>query len=571
VSAAPPPPDELSADEPGPHVEDDLRRSSFLVGSGILLSRVSGLVREMATAAFLATGPGADAFKAALRIPNLLQNLLGEGVLSASFVPAYSKLLADGRREDAGRLAGAVAGLLLVLTSGLVVVGVVFAEPITRLVAPGFPPGDSRFELTVTLVRIITPGVGFLVLSAWCLGILNSHRRFFLSYVAPVLWNTAIVAVLAAAALVSTEQARLATAMAIGAAIGSVLQLGVQLPSVIRLTRGLRLSTSFAVPGVSEVVRRFGQIVAGRGGVQLAGYIDLAVASLLAVGAFAALTYAQALYLLPISLFGMSVAAAELPTLSTMNRADRSAIVDRLDAGLGRVAFFVVPSSIAFLLAGDLIVATVFQWRAFSPRASVQVGVILAVYALGLLASTSSRLLQSALYGAGDARTPAIYAVMRVVLSLGVGVAIMFPLDAFGVTADGGVALVGDLAWSIAPEALRTAPESAFRLGAAGLAFGAAVGAWFELWLLRLRVGIVFGHPRFGGPHASAIGKAALAGVGGAAIARVVTGATPIGLRLGGIVAVLLIGGAYLVTARVLGVPEAAELTGRAERLLRRR
>jgi putative peptidoglycan lipid II flippase len=245
--------------------------------------------------------------------------------------------------------------------------------------------------------------------------------------------------------------------------------------------------------------------------------------------------------------------------------------VERLDAGLGRVAFFVVPSSIAFLLAGDLIVATVFQWRAFSPRASVQVGIILAVYALGMLASTSSRLLQSALYGAGDARTPAIYAVMRVVVSLAIGISIMFPLDAFGVGPEGGVALVGDPAWSPAPEALRSAPESAFRLGAAGLAFGAAVGAWFELWLLRIRVGIVFGPTRLGGPHARAIGLAALAGVVGAGVARVVVDATGVGLRLGGILAILVIGGAYLVTARALGVPEAAELTGRAERLLRRR
>jgi putative peptidoglycan lipid II flippase len=569
VTAPADPPEDARPADARPAGEDDLRRSSFLVGAGILLSRVSGLVREIVTAAFLSTGVGAEAFKAALRIPNLLQNLLGEGVLSASFVPAYSKLLAEGRREDAGRLAGAIAGLLLVLTSVLVLVGVVFAEPITRVLTPGFVPGTERFELTVTLVRIVTPGVGFLVLSAWCLGVLNSHRRFFLSYVAPVLWNVSIVGVLAGAALVSTDEVRLATAMAVGAAVGSVLQFAVQLPGVLQLTRGLRLSASFAVPGVRPVVRRFGQVVAGRGGVQLASYVDLAVASLLAFGAFSALTYAQVLYLLPISLFGMSVAAAELPTLSTMDRSDRPRIVARLDAGLGRVAFFVVPSSIAFLFAGDLVAASVFQWRAFSPNASVQVGIILAVYALGMLASTSSRLLQSALYGAGDTRNPAIYAVLRVILSLLIGVALMFPLDAFGVTADG-VRLVGDLSWSIAPEALREGPESFFRLGATGLAFGAAVGAWFELLLLRIRVGIVFGPTRLGGPHVRGVAKAAVAGVVGAGVARLLVAVLEIGPRLGGVVAVLVIGGAYLVAARVLDVPEAEELTERIERRLRR-
>jgi putative peptidoglycan lipid II flippase len=438
------------------------------------------------------------------------------------------------------------------------------------VLTPGFVPGSERFELTVTLVRIVTPGVGFLVLSAWCLGVLNSHRRFFLSYVAPVLWNVAIISVLAAAALVSTEEVRLATAMAVGAAVGSVLQFAVQLPGVLQLTRGLRLSVSLDVPGVRPTVRRFGQVVAGRGGVQLASYVDLAVASLLAFGAFAALTYAQVLYLLPISLFGMSVAAAELPTLSTMDRSDRPRIVARLDAGLGRVAFFVVPSTLAFLLAGDLVAASVFQWRAFEPAASVQVGAILAVYALGLLASTSSRLLQSALYGAGDTRTPAIYAVMRVVLSLLVGVALMFPLDGFGVTAEG-IRLVGDLSWSIAPEELREGPDSFFRLGATGLAFGAAVGAWFELLLLRIRVRIVFGPTRLGGPHLRPILLAAAAGVAGAVLARVLVLWFDVGARLGGIVAVLLIGGCYLGAARALGVPEAAELTGRIERLARRR
>jgi putative peptidoglycan lipid II flippase len=570
VSGTPTPPGGPDGRPSGPELDDDLRRSSFLVGAGILLSRLSGLVREVATAAFLATGVGAEAFKAALRIPNLLQNLLGEGVLSASFVPAYSKLLAEGRREDAGRLAGAIAGLLLVLTTVLVVVGVVFAVPITRVLTPGFVPGTERFELTVTLVRIVTPGVGFLVLSAWCLGVLNSHRRFFLSYVAPVLWNVAIIGLLATTALVTTSEVRLATAMAIGAALGSVLQFAIQLPGVLKLTRGLRLSVSLDVPGVRPTVRRFGQVVAGRGGVQLASYVDLAVASLLAFGAFSALTYAQVLYLLPISLFGMSVAAAELPTLSTMDRSDRPRIVARLDAGLGRVAFFVVPSSIAFLLAGDLVAASVFQWRAFSPEASVQVGVILAVYALGMLASTSSRLLQSALYGAEDTRNPAIYAVMRVVLSLIVGVSLMFPLDAFGVTGEG-IRLVGDPSWSIAPESLRAGPESAFRLGATGLAVGAAVGAWFELLLLRTRVGIVFGPTRLGGPHARAIVRSAVAGVGGAVLARVLVAVTPLGPRLGGVVAVGLIGVSYLVTARLQGIPEAAELTGRVERLVRRR
>ncbi|MFA9428698.1 murein biosynthesis integral membrane protein MurJ [Egicoccus sp. AB-alg2] len=561
-------PSEPFEDE-GPRPPDDLRRSSALVGAGIFLSRIAGLVRESATAAFLGTGVGADALRAALKIPNLLQNLLGEGVLSASFIPAYAKLLDEGKEREAGRLAGAVAGLLMLVTGVLVVIGVVFAEPITRLLAPGWPPDSDRFALTVTLARILTPGVGFLVLSAWCLGVLNSHRRFFLSYVAPVAWNTAIIVVLVAAGLLTTNELSIAQAFAWGALVGSLAQFAVQLPSVLRLARPLRLSISFAIPGVPAVVRRFGQVVAGRGGVQLAAYVDVVVASLLAAGAMSALGYAQILYLLPISLFGMAIAAAELPALSTLDHGDRDRVVARIDTALGRVAFFVVPSAIAFVVAGDVVVATIFQRGNFTADASAQVGFVLAVYSLGMLASTSSRLLQSSLYGIGDTRSPAIYAVLRVVLSLVVGISIMFPLDAVQLTTQG-FAVVGDVAWQIAPESLRASDVNQYRLGAAGLALGASVGAWFELALLRTRVRIVFGRTRLGGPNAARIAIGAACAAGAALGVRSWLAALDQHPTVEGALGLLLIGLAYLLPTRLLKVPEACELTGRLERLVRR-
>src|SRR5690606_9129531 len=169
-------------------------RGSMLVAAGIFLSRIAGLLRETVIGTVLGTTPAADAFKAALRIPNLMQNLMGEGVLSASFIPVYARLRAEGRDEEAGRLAGAIAGLLAALTGVISLVGVVFAAPLTDLLVPGF--AEDKYELTVQLTRIMFPGIGFLVLSAWCLGVLNSHKQFFLSYVAPVLWNVAQIAAL---------------------------------------------------------------------------------------------------------------------------------------------------------------------------------------------------------------------------------------------------------------------------------------------------------------------------------------------------------------------------------------
>ncbi|MGH9193354.1 MAG: lipid II flippase MurJ, partial [Acidimicrobiales bacterium] len=264
------------------------QRASLLVAAGIFLSRCSGLIRESVIANYLGTGPAGDAFRAALRIPNLLQNLLGEGVLSASFIPVYARLRAEGREQEAGHVAGAVAGLLVALTGVLSVIGMVLAEPLTRLLVPGF--NDAyRFDLTVQLVRIIFPGIGFLVLSAWCLGVLNSHRRFFLSYVAPVLWNAAQIAALVSVGLTTSNTRTLAYAVSWGVLIGGILQFGVQIGPVRRLLGGVHLSLDTANASVRSVLARFGPVVMGRGVVQVMGYVDLLLASYLATGAVASL------------------------------------------------------------------------------------------------------------------------------------------------------------------------------------------------------------------------------------------------------------------------------------------
>src|SRR5438067_3772648 len=172
-------------------VQAGVGRSAFLVAAGIFLSRIAGLVRERAIAGFFGISPVADAFRAAMRIPNFLQNMFGEGVLSASFIPVYSRLVAQHEKQEAGRVAGAIFSLLALVMSLMVLAGV-FATPyLIDVIAAGFH-GETR-ELAIHLVRIFFPGVGLMVLSAWCLGVLNSHRKFFLSYVSPVIWNAAII------------------------------------------------------------------------------------------------------------------------------------------------------------------------------------------------------------------------------------------------------------------------------------------------------------------------------------------------------------------------------------------
>ena len=540
-------------------VPSQMRRNSSLVAAGIALSRVSGVVREAAIAFFLGAGLAADAFRAALRIPNFLQNLLGEGVLSAAFIPTYSRLLAEGREAEAGRVAGAIAGILTALTGVLVVVAVVFARPLTLVLAAGFT--GERLELTVTLVRIMTPGIGVLVLSAWCLGILNSHGRFFLSYVAPVLWNVGIVAT--AAVLVTLGAVDPAVAFGWGVIIGGLLQFGVQLPAVLRLGGAtMRPSLDVRRPGVVAVARAFGPVVAGRGAVQIGALLDLFVASFLAVGALSVLGYAQTLYLLPIGLFGMSVAAAELPALSTLDGDGRAVLRERLDTGLARSAFFVVGTTVGYLLLAAPIIDLLFGRGAFDPPTIHQVAVVLSVYSLGLLPATSSRLLQSVLYATDDPRTPARAAALRVLVALAVAVPLMFNLDRLVVDpgAGFGIALAeGARLPVLSPieATLRGAAGNQLRLGAAGLAVGSVVGAWVEYLLLRRAVGTRFAAPQLGG---GTLGRllvsGALAGlVGIALLALPIEGALVVLLTVGGAA-----GATYLLSSWLTGVPEARVL-----------
>ncbi len=428
------------------------RSGAIAVGAGIFLSRLAGLVRERALAHYLGAGNAAGALRAAMRIPNVLQNLLGEGVLSASFIPVYSRLLAAGRHEEAARAARAIGTLLALVAALIAAAGVLAAAPLVQLLAPGFD-APTR-ELTVQLVRILFPGVALLVLSAWCLGVLNSHRRFFLSYVSPVVWNVAIIAAAVAGGrhLVGGSF-ELAVWLAWGAVVGSALQLLVQLPSVIALLRGLRPSLAVNDPAVRTTLSTFAPVLLGRGSVQLSSYLDQWLASYLGAAIVAALGYAQVLAILPVSLFGMAVSAAALPEMASAS-ADplqvNAALREQLRKSLRQVVFLVVPSAIAFLAIGNTLIALLFETGRFGASDTTTVWILLAGSAVGLVAGTMGRLLASSFYALGLPRPPLHAALARVALTFVIGVLAVFPLRdwlgydqrwaAFGLTASAGFA-----------------------------------------------------------------------------------------------------------------------------------
>jgi len=525
------------------------KSGSFLVGAGILASRVAGLIREIALAGVLGVSAPTDAIRNAVRIPNLLQNLLGEGTLSASFIPVYADLIERGERRRASRLAGSIAGVLLVVTGVLVVLGIVLAGPLTSLIAPGLPA--TTRDLTVPLVKITTIGAGVLVFSAWCLGVLNTHRRFFLSYVAPVVWNTAQITVLVFAAIVGLSSTSTVDAVAWAMLAGALLQVAVQLPTVLSVAPDIRVVLGFADPDVREVGRRFTPVLLGRGVVQISAFVDVALASMLAIGAISMIGYAQIFYILPVSVFAMSVAAAELPEMSRL-AGDPQAIIDHAVTGLRRIAFFMMFAAVAYISVGRPVLGAILQHGKFGADDTVGVWLTLSAMALGLPAVGASRLLQNTMYAVGDTRGPAKIAALRVFVTAAIGLTLMFPFDRLlisGGAFTGSIGGIGPLAKSL------RSVEGAVHLGAIGLALGLAASAWTEFVLL----------DRLARRHLPALGptiqpvlalatSSALAFVTGAALSRVVDGWPLLigaGVSLGGS------GLVYVIVAFRTGVREA--------------
>jgi putative peptidoglycan lipid II flippase len=511
-----------------------------MVAAGILLSRIAGLIRDRVFAHFFGNSDAADAFRAAFRIPNFLQNMFGEGVLSASFIPVYARLRAEGEDERASQVAEAIFTLLFFATTLLVALGILTTPWLIDAIAPGFQ--GAKRELTIRLVRILFPGAGLLVFSAWCLGILNSHRKFFLSYVAPVLWNLTLIAAL----LWRGGQVpawRLTEILAWASVVGSGLQFGMQLPVVFRFLWPLRARLGAGVgEHVRTVLRSSGPVFVARGVVQISAYIDSLLASFLPSGAVAALSYAQTIYLLPVSLFGMSVSAAELPAMSSAlgSREEiAKALRERLASGMERIAFFVVPSAAAFVLLGNVVVATLYRSGVFGTRDVTYVWGVLAGSSVGLLASTFGRLYSSAFYALRDTRTPLNFALIRVGLTLALGYLFALPLPPM---------LGLDRRW-----------------GVAGLTLSAGIAGWVEFGLLRRSLCARIGRPAY---SVGRVGKLWLAALISAALGlglwRLSASLHPV---LTGVVVLVPYGAAYLLLTRWMGISTAAE----GLRALRRR
>ena len=514
-------------------------RAAILVATGILVSRLAGLVRTRFFAHYFGLSDEGDAFAAGFRIPNFLQNLFGEGALSASFIPVYAALLAREDRREADRVAGAVASILAVVVSIIVLLGVLATPLLIDAIAPGFR--GAKRDLTIQIVRVLFPGAGLLVLSAWCLGVLNSHHRFLLSYAAPVMWNAAMIATLIVFGRSTLPQ--LAVNLAWGSVAGSALQFVVQLPVVLRIAPNLKLAFDTTSDHVRAVVRNFIPVFISRGVVQVSAYVDSLIASLLPTGAVVGLTNAQLLYTLPVSLFGVSVSAAELPAMAGVlggDPAGANTIRQRLNSGLRQIAFFVVPSAMAFIALGDIVAAALLETGRFTHSDAVYVWGILAGSGIGLLASTLGRLYSSTYYALRDTRTPLRYALIRVALTTVLGYLFAIPLPR---------ALAIDTVW-----------------GAAGLTASAGIAGWVEMLMLRRTLNSRIGDTGLPFDYVVKLWTAAIAGAIVAWLLKLTLPPTH-----PAIAAVLILGPyglIFLGTTILMRIPEASLA---ASRFLRRR
>jgi putative peptidoglycan lipid II flippase len=503
-------------------------RGALLVSAGILASRLVGLVRQRVVAYYLGTSDAADALAAAFRVGNITQNLLGEGALSASFIPVYVRLREAGEGRAAS-FARAVLGALLPVAFAVSALGVLAAPTLAGLIGSGFT-GD-KLALTASLVRVLFPMTGALVVGAWALGVLTSHKRLFLPYVAPVLWSVAqIVAVVLAAAQQGVSRDGLAMAVAWGALAGAGLQVLVMLGPVSSLLGSVMPRVDLRDPGLREAASKLPASLLGRGVMQLSALVDTAMVGTLGAGALASVTYAQTVYLLPMALLGTGEAAAALPELSkggALDDARKASLRASLAGSFARVIPLALGATTAFLATGAEIITILLRGGQFNQTSTHDVTRVLAAYALALPANAASRMLVTTCNALGDTARPARYAFVRVAVSTLCALALLRPL------------------------------------GAPGVVLGSVAGAWIELALLtslvRQRIGGV-GMARVPvGPLLAACAVCASMG----AIARYFAVRAELNVFVGAAAVLAFAGGGFVAACAALGVVDLRALLRR--------
>ena len=397
-----------------------LAKSAGLVGTATLTSRLLGLVRDQVLAFLFGAGNAMDAFNVGYRIPNLMRDLFAEGAMSAAFVPTFTKRLTRNGKPAAWQVANQLINSLLVVTGALVMLGIVFAEPLTRFLAGSYAEIPGKLELTVSLTRIMLPFLTMVALAAAVMGMLNSLNRFFTPALSPAMFN---VGVIASALLLVPLMPSLGLdpifAIAIGVAIGGVGQIALQLPALYREGYRYRPTLNPSDPGLREILRLIGPGTLAGAAVQINVLVNMVLATGEGTGAVSWLGYAFRVMYLPIGIFGVSIATATLPTVSRHAAQEEIGAVQRtVSSALRMMLILNVPATVGLIALASPIVALIFERGSFQPADTASTAAALAYYAPGLLGYSAVRIAVPCFYALQNSVTPTLVSVFSVALNI---------------------------------------------------------------------------------------------------------------------------------------------------------
>jgi putative peptidoglycan lipid II flippase len=413
-------------------------KAAGVVGAATLLSRILGYIRDAVIAWYFGAGHSSDAFIAAFRIPNLLRKLFGEGAISNAFIPVLTDYLTEDGPDESLRLARSALFVMSILLVVLSIFGILLAPLIVKVIAPGFFDSPGKIPLTIALTRIMFPYIFFIGLVALCMGILNVFGHFAAPALAPVLLNLAMIC---SVIFICPYLSNPVMGLAIGVIMGGVLQLGLQLPFMIRKGLLLRPKGKLLHPGLKKIGALMPPIIFGGAVYQINVLVDGLLGSLLKEGSVSYLYFADRLVQFPLGIFAIAAATAVLPSLSRQAAIhDVDALKDTFGYAVRLIIFLTIPSMVGLIILREPIVALLFQRGEFSSIATQLTAQALLYYAMGLGAFSAVKIVAATFFALKDTRTPMIMALVSIGANIGLGIILMRPL------AHGGLALATSLA-----------------------------------------------------------------------------------------------------------------------------
>ncbi len=410
--------------------DDKLFKSTGIVSSATFLSRVLGLVREQMFAYLFGAGYSMDAFVAAFRIPHLLRDLFAEGALATAFVPVFTDHLTNKGKKEAFYLGNLVINTLLVVLSLVILLGILFAPFLVNLIAPGFGEIPGKLELTTQLTRILFPFLALVSLAAVVMGMLNSFGHFATPALAPTMFNIGIIF---SGFVLSPLFDPPILGIALGALLGGLGQLGIQIPRLRKEGFRYKPVLNFRDPGLKRILLLMTPAVFGIASTQINVFVATNLASLLPQGSVSYLSYAFRLMYFPLGVFGVAVATVTLPLVSihaAQNKTDQ--VLSTYSTSLKLVFFLVIPCTIFLIVAAGPIISLLFQHGKFQYLDTVATSRALILYSLGLIGFAVIRITAPVFYALKDTKTPVIISAISVALNIILNIILMRSMGYLG-------------------------------------------------------------------------------------------------------------------------------------------